>query len=58
MKVGDLVKLRPHCRNRDRLAIVIGTTPIKEVIIQYINDFEDVGPSIALISNLELVSEA
>jgi hypothetical protein len=40
------------------LAIVIGTTPIKEVIIQYINDFEDVGPSIALISNLELISEA
>ena len=58
MKIGDLVKPRPHCRNRGRLAIVTGTTPFEEVIIQYVNDFENVGPSLALVSNLELVSEA
>ena len=57
MKVGDLVKVRAHCANKGRLAIVIRLTPI-EVIIQYINDFEGVGPSLALTSNLELISEA
>ena len=58
MKVGDLVKLMPHCRDSDRLAMVIeapyelGYNCVKIL-------FFDNGKKVpATKNNLELISES
>ena len=54
MKVGDLVRLKEHCRNSDKLAIIVGLHRSAVKI-----RFFDSGKSIsALISNLEILSES
>ena len=55
MKVGDLVRVRPHCINKGRFAIVLAGKWCNEVIIQYLNTPHE--RARALVSNVELVSE-
>lgn len=56
MKVGDLVKVKSHCRNGSESAIVIQTwSHLDEVRIQYLNI--DLGNTYARKQNLELISE-
>ena len=68
MKVGDLVKIAPHCKNKHRMAIVVRTEEWERngVWIVYLDgkgsgepryDFQTV-EGYAMINNLVLVSEA
>ena len=55
MKVGDLVRIAPWCKNKGRLAIVIIVPQyLKTVRIAYIDTGDQ---SSARISNLEVVNE-
>jgi hypothetical protein len=61
MKVGDLVRIGPHCVNRGRLGIVtrVGSRPVRWVWIAWADGGEgngDEGQS--LIRNLELLNES
>ena len=56
MKVGDLVRIRPHCLNKGRLAIVITGKWCDEVVIQYLNAPRE--RATARVKNVELISEA
>ena len=64
MKVGDLVKIAPHCANKHRMAIVVRTEEWERngVWIKYLDGKgSGIGLSkdgYAMISNLVLVSEA
>ena len=68
MKVGDLVKIAPHCKNKHRMAIVVRTEDWERngVWITFLDgkgngepryDFQMDGVSYAMISNLVLLSE-
>jgi hypothetical protein len=65
MKVGDLVKIAPHCANKHRMAIVVRTEDWDHngVWIRYMDGlpaayYEDkVGAGYAMINNLILLSE-
>ena len=65
MKVGDLVKIAPHCANKHRMAIVVRTEDWERngVWIAYL-DGKGSGSGLvtsngyAMINNLVLVSEA
>ena len=59
MKVGDLVKLMPHCRDSDRPALVV-EVPDKSfglhcVKIMFFDDSKKVS---ATKNNLEIISES
>ena len=58
MRVGDLVRIAPHCRFHGQLAIVTDVPPWKgEVKIRYLDPFRStMGERKALTSNLILVS--
>ena len=59
MKVGDLVRIAPHCKNRGSLAIVTYANPTwkSEVKVRYLNkDEATAGEHFALTSNLILLS--
>ena len=56
MKVGDLVRLKKHCRNGGKYALVIGVYPIA-ADIQYLDASTGHKVAYALKSNLELISE-
>jgi len=59
MKIGDLVRLAPHCKNGGTLAIVTYVPPYRgEVKIKYLEPTQSTSAdsSFALISNLILVS--
>ena len=58
MKVGDLVRIAPHCRFHGELAIVTDVPPWKgEVRIRYLEPRQSAeGPGLAYTSNLILVS--
>lgn len=61
MKVGDLVKLAPHCKNGGRLAIVVRTEAWNSVAvwIAYVDGGpKATGSGYAMASNLVLISEA
>ena len=61
MKVGDLVKLAPHCKNGGRLAIVVRTEAWERnaVWIAYVDGGpKATGSGYAMTSNLVLISEA
>ena len=64
MKVGDLVKIAPHCANKHRMAIVVRTEEWERngVWIKYLDGKgSGIGLSkdgYAMISNHVLVSEA
>ena len=65
MKVGDLVKIAPHCKNKGRLAIVVETFDwdARRVRIVFCDGkgFLGVGNTSkheALMSNLEVISES
>ena len=56
MKIGDLVRIRPHCANKGRIAIVITGKWCNELIIQYLSaPYER---NTALVSNVEIISES
>tara|TARA_A200000159_G_scaffold143055_1_gene147025 strand:+ start:10575 stop:10784 length:210 start_codon:yes stop_codon:yes gene_type:complete len=60
MKVGDLVRIKPWCKNKGALAIVIGVPPWNgEVDIRYLDPADAVhsGRGRAKTANLTLVSE-
>ena len=58
MKVGDLVRIAPHCRFHGELAIVTDVPPWKgEVRIRYLEPRQSAeGSGLAHTSNLILVS--
>ena len=58
MKVGDLVRIAPHCRFHGELAIVTDVPPWKgEVRIRYLEPRQSAeGSGLAYTSNLILVS--
>ena len=58
MKIGDLVRLAPHCKNGGMLAIVTYVPPYRgEVKIRYLEPTQATSSERdALISNLILVS--
>ena len=64
MKLGDLVRIAPHCTNKGRLAIVtrVADWDSQRVWITYVDGGEgncsDGKGSAALIRNLELVNES
>lgn len=56
MKIGDLVRIRPHCTNKGRIAIVITGKWCNELVIQYLSaPYER---NTALVSNVEIISES
>ena len=59
MKVGDLVKLRPHCRDSDRLAMIVEmpntTFALNCVKIMFLDSGTKTP---ATKNNLELISES
>ena len=59
MKVGDLVKLRPHCRDSDRLAMIV-EMPTKSYGLNCVKImFLDNGKKTpATKNNLEIISES
>jgi hypothetical protein len=64
VKVGDLVKIAPHCKNKHRMAIVVRSEDWEHngVWIKYL-DGKGSGTGLskdgyAMISNLVLLSEA
>lgn len=57
MKVGDLVKVREHCKNGGALAIVLDIFLFKSAKIQYVTPAkEGKMTGTALLANLEVVS--
>jgi len=58
MKVGDLVRLAPHCKNKGTLAIVTYVPSYKgEVHIRYLEPTQSAeGYDLAYTNNLILVS--
>ena len=58
MKVGDLVKLLPHCRDSDRLAIVIESPSELGLSCVKIMFLDDGRKTPATRNNLELISES
>jgi len=58
LKVGDLVRIAPHCKNRGELVIVTDVPPWKgEVKIRYLNKTEaTAGEHMAYTNNLILLS--
>lgn len=58
MKLGDLVRLRPHCRDSDRLAMII-EMPAKSYGLSTVKImFFDTGTRTpATKNNLEVISE-
>jgi len=62
MKVGDLVKIAPHCKNKHRMAIVVRTEMWERtaVWIKYMDLVVDASNDngYARIANLILISEA
>ena len=57
MRVGDLVRIAPHCRFQGQLAIVTDVPRGKEVTIRYLDPFRStMGERKAITSNLILVS--
>ena len=58
MRVGDLVRIAPHCRFQRQLAIVTDVPPWKgEVTIRYLDPFRStMGERKAITSNLILLS--
>ena len=62
MKVGDLVKIAPHCKNKHRMAIVVRTEEWERngVWITYVDGLrasEYKREGYAMINNLVLLSE-
>ena len=59
MRVGDLVRIAPHCRFHGELAIVTDVPPWKgEVTIRYLDPSRStIGERSAIVSNLILVSK-
>lgn len=61
MKVGDLVRIQPWCKNKGALAIVVSVPPWSgEVDIRYLNPADNVqrsGGRGVKTANLILVSE-
>ena len=55
MKIGDLVKLRKHCRSSGRMAIIIDMGWINDCTIVFMDTNEKVT---AMLSNLEMVNES
>ena len=55
MKVGDLVKLRKHCRSSGRMAVIIDMGWISDCTIVFMDTNEKIT---ANLSNLEVVSES
>jgi len=65
VKVGDLVRIAPHCKNGGALAIVVGVPEWKgEVKITFLNPTEKSSPTVkglqrwARTNNLILVNES
>jgi len=66
MKVGDLVKIAPHCKNKGQLAIVVRveTWERNGVWIKYFDNIPGFHPesrkggSFAIRKNLEMVNES
>jgi len=58
VKVGDLVKLLPHCRDSDRLAIVIENPLELGLSCVKIMFLDDGRKTPATRNNLELISES
>ena len=58
MKVGDLVRIAPHCKSRGKLAIVTYVPSYKgEVRIRYLEPAQSAeGSNLVYTSNLILVS--
>ena len=56
MKIGDLVRIRPHCKNKGRIAIVLTKKWCNEVVIQYLSEPRE--RATARVPNVELISEA
>ena len=57
MKIGDLVRVRKHCKNGGALAIVLDIFLFKSAKIQYVTpDKEGNMTGTALLANLEVVS--
>ena len=54
MKIGDLVTLKKHCKNSDKLAIIVGLNR-SAVLIMFSGSGEKVT---ALKSNLEIINES
>jgi len=62
VKVGDLVKIAPHCKNKHRMAIVVRTEEWERegVWIRYVDGLpatEYKSEGYAMISNLVMLSE-
>ena len=57
MKVGDLIELRPFCKDRDRLAIIVGIKNERFFNIMFV-DTEEMSRHAALKSNAIMVSES
>jgi hypothetical protein len=59
MKVGDLVKIAPHCKNKHRMAIVVRTEEWERngVWIKYMDGGSVEGTGYAMINNLVMISE-
>ena len=55
MKIGDLVKLRKHCRSGGRMAVIVEMGYINDCTIVYVDSSEKVT---ANLSNLELLNES
>jgi hypothetical protein len=55
MKIGDLVKLRKHCRNGGRMAVIVEMGYINDCTIVYVDSSEKVQ---AIKANLELLNES
>ena len=54
-KVGDLVELKEHCKDRNRLAVVVQTAGYHSVFIV----FDDTGDkALAMPSNLVTINES
>ena len=54
-KIGDLVRLKKHCKDRNRLAMVVKTAGYYGVFIAFVDDGEQVH---ALPANLEFLDES
>ncbi len=55
MKIGDLVQLKKHCKDRNRMALVVKTAGNWSVFIAFIDSGEQVP---ALPSNLVVINES
>jgi len=55
MKIGDLVQLKKHCKDHNRMALVVKTAGNWSVFIAFIDSGEQVP---ALPSNLVVINES